>query len=212
MCKGVFFVVVFSLSTCFTSRVYAQAEEIAQLLLNVEKLSQFKQILQQMYDGYKIISEGYDKVKNITSGNFQLHQVFLDGLYLVNPEIKKYRRVADIIQYQLDMVKEYKYHLQKFESIGVFSQGKLSYISSVYANLLDRSMQNLDELAMVITAQKLRMSDNERLEAIDRIAGDMKNKLIFLRSFNEQYTLLATELQKAKLDIQSLRQWHGVQE
>jgi hypothetical protein len=199
------------LSVCTTPiRLCAQEQEIAQLLLNVEKLSQLKQILQQMYDGYKIISEGYDRVKDIASGNFQLHEVFLDGLYLVNPEIKKYRRVSDIIRYQLYLVSEYKNAYKSFVSSKVFNENQLKYLSSVYKNLFDKSMHNLDELLMVVTSRQLRMSDDERIQAIDRIFQDMKNKLVFLRDFNRQNAVLAAQLLKDRLEIESIKSMHGL--
>ena len=70
-------------------RSSAQTVEAQQLLLNWEKLTQFKQILQDMYDGYQIIHKGYTTIKNISSGNYQLHKGFLDALLEVSPRGKK---------------------------------------------------------------------------------------------------------------------------
>src|SRR4051812_48291730 len=85
----------------------AQEQEIQQLLLNVEKLAQFKKILQGMYDGYEILQKGYTAIKNISEGNFTIHQTFLDGLLAVSPAVRKYKRVSDVIDYQVRILKEY---------------------------------------------------------------------------------------------------------
>ena len=61
-------------------RASAQSAEIQQLLLNVEKLTQFKQILSDMKKGYQILEGGYNTIKDISEGNFSLHKAFLDGL------------------------------------------------------------------------------------------------------------------------------------
>jgi hypothetical protein len=67
-------------------------------------------------------------------------------------------------------------------------------------------MDNLDELAMVITSAKLRMSDDERLQAIDRIFLDVQDKLVFLRDFNSKATSLSLAREKQKSDLkQSLK-------
>ena len=66
-------------------------------------------------------------------------------------------------------------------------------MGNVYSNLFNKSLQNLDELTMVITAGKLRMSDDERLNAIDRIYIDMGDKLVFLRTFNKENNVLAIQ-------------------
>jgi hypothetical protein len=44
---------------CTTTPVKAQATELAQLALNIEKLAQFKQILADLKKGYEILSGGY---------------------------------------------------------------------------------------------------------------------------------------------------------
>ncbi|WP_316846875.1 TerB family tellurite resistance protein [Pedobacter psychrodurus] len=184
---------------------FAQSTEAQQLLLNVEKLSQLKNILKDMKKGYTVISTGYNAVKNISKGNFSIHEVFIDGLMLVSPEVRKYRRVADIITYQKDILSEYKRALKQFRSADVFNTTELNYVSSVYASLFSQSLDNLDELTMVITANNLRMNDEERLKAIDRIFGDTSDKLTFLRSFNREARLLMQQRRAAKTDVKGIK-------
>src|SRR6476469_8862573 len=88
--------------------VKAQTAEIQQLLLDMQKLSALKGILNDMYKGYEIVSNGYDAIKNISEGNFNLHEAFLDGLLVVSPTVQNYKRIADIINDQLMILKEYK--------------------------------------------------------------------------------------------------------
>lgn len=188
----------------------AQEQEIAQLVLNLEKLNQLRKILQQLYDGYKIISEGYNKVKGVTSGNYKIHELFLDGLYKVSPAVKKYRRVADIIRDQAAILKESKAALKDLTSFNVFTNEQIEYVDKVYDRLIDDSMKNLDELLMIITAGQLRMSDDERLKGIDRIYQDVQKKLLFLRSFNNRQKMIAVEKLRDKSENQTLESFHGI--
>ncbi|MCY1523934.1 hypothetical protein D9M68_588480 [compost metagenome] len=190
--------------------VHAQANEIAQLLLNVEKLTQFKAILKQMKDGYKILNGGYNTVKDISEGNFSLHKTFLDGLMEVSPTVKKYRKVSLIIEVQVALVKEYKSAFSRFKGDGAFNTKELEYIEKVYGNLLKLSLRNLDELAGIVTAGQMRMSDDERLKAIDRIYEEMEEKIQFLRHFNSETSILGLQRAKAKKDLQFSRQLNGV--
>lgn len=168
----------------------AQSAEIQQLILNIEKLAQFKAILSDLKKGYDIANTGYNTVKNISQGNFSIHQVFLDGLLAVNPELRKYRKVADIINYQVRILSEYQSAFNRFKSAGNFAPAEIIYLGKVYGNLFDRSLENIDELAMILTASELRMSDDERITAIDRLYEDMSGKLSFLRSFNKKTEIL----------------------
>lgn len=193
-----------------TQKAVAQADEIAQLLLNLEKLRQFRSILKQMKQGYEILTGGYNTVINIAQGNFKIHQAFLDGLLAVSPTIRNYKRVADIIDYQIILVKEYKEALHRFQRDDHFNQEELSYITGIYNNLLKQSLRNLDELTGIVTAGKMRMSDDERLKAIDRIYEDMADKLVFLRHFNNNMTVLAVQRAKEKNDVKTIQRIYGI--
>ncbi|MES2458206.1 MAG: TerB family tellurite resistance protein [Bacteroidota bacterium] len=196
---------LFLLLAVFSPRVsFGQSTEAQQLLLNVEKLSQLKNILADMKKGYTVLSSGYNSVKNIAQGNFSLHDVFLNGLWLVSPQVRKYYKIAEIISYQKDIVSEYKSAFKRFSSGGNFSSSELDYLSRVYSKLFDESMENLDQLAMVITSNKLRMSDEERMAAIDKIFLDTQDKLVFLRDFNSKTTVLSVQRQREKADVNGL--------
>ena len=204
-------VIVISMIICYVPRsTYAQSFEAQQLLLNVEKLAQLKQILNDLKKGYEIVSTGYTTIKNISEGNFNLHKVFLDGLLEVSPIVKKYKRVKDIIGDQISIVKEYKQAYQRFRQDSNFSPEEIDYLNKVYSNLFKESLKNLDALATIITANKLRMSDEERLKAIDGIYTEMQDKLQFLRHFNNNTTLLAIQRARERKDVGEARTIYGI--
>lgn len=179
----------------------AQTTEVQQLLLNYEKLNQLKNILRDMKKGYQVVSSGYTTIKNISEGNFNLHDTFISGLMTVSPAIKKYKRVPDIIRYQKNIVNEYKSAFTRFKLSGSFNPEEIEYLAKVYHNLFNDSLRSLDELASVITSSKLSMSDDERLAAIDRIFADTEEKLLFLRHFNKNTSILALQRDKEKRDV-----------
>ena len=190
----------------------AQSAEAQQLILNWEKLAQFRKILKNMYDGYKILFKGYTAVKDISQGNFNLHKTFLDGLLQVSPAVRKYKRIADIISYQFRIVKEYKGAFNHFKEDKQFTVEEIEYIGKVYSNLFQESLKNLDELSMVITANKLRMSDDERLLAIDRIYASVEDQFSFLKDFNSNTALLSLQRKSEQTDIKMSRRINGLNE
>jgi len=201
-------IVLFSLPV--SKKALAQTDEIAQLLLNVEKLAQFEQILSDMKKGYEILSGGYNTIKDLSHGNFSLHKTFLDALMEVSPTVKNYKRVVDIIRYQVILIKEYKSAFNRFKRDNNFNQQELAYLGRVYENLFKQSLNNLDDLVTIITANQLRMSDDERLGAIDRIFADMQDKLLFLRHFNNNTTVLALQRAKEKNDAGTMHLIYGI--
>lgn len=201
-------IILFFLMCSMSFQSNAQAAEIQQLLLNLEKLAQFKKILQNMYDGFKLISNGYNAVKDISEGNFKLHKVFLDGLSDVSPAVKKYKRIADIIDYQLRIVNDSKKVLQQFRSDKQFNTTELNYLATVYDNLIRQTLKHVEELLLVVTAGKLRMSDDERLAAIDRIFVSVESQYSFVREFSNSTKLLSLQRRSEHEQIDRMRLLH----
>jgi hypothetical protein len=202
--------IVLSGLLCQTIPAKAQATELKQLALNIEKLAQFRKILSNMKKGYQILSGGYNTIKNISEGNFKLHKVFLDGLLEVSPAVRNYKRVADIVNYQVRLVKEYKSAFKGFQESDWFSTEEISYMGKVYGNLFDLSIKNLDDLFTIVTSGTLRMNDEERLSAIDKIYEDMEDKLMFLRHFNNSNSLLAIQRLREAKDTETLRKIYNI--
>ncbi len=189
----------------------AQRYEAEQLLLNWEKLVQFKKILQNMYEGYKILYKGYTAVKDISEGSFSLHKTFLDALLDVSETVRKYKRIRDIIDYQVKIASEYKSALGRFKASGEFTAEELEYLGSVYTGLIRQTGKSLDELLMVVTAGELRMSDDERITAIDRIYEAVVDQFSFLKAFNGDTALLSLQRKAERAEIKMSRLLGGLE-
>lgn len=186
----------------------AQKEEAQQLMMNLTKLEQFRAILQQLYEGYEILAKGYGMVKDVAEGNFSLHEVFLDALFEVSPAVRKYHKIAAIVEMQVKVVQRYKKAYERFKQSGQFSPEELLYLGRVYGRLTDQSLKNVEDLLSVVTAGKLRMSDEERLAAIDAIHAEVLDQLRFLGDFNSRTTLLAAQRQRESGEVKRVKALH----
>ena len=194
----------------YNSYGYSQSQEAKQLLLDVEKLAQLKNILTDLKKGYEIVSGGYTAIKNISEGNFNLRNVFLNSLLEVSPTVKKYKRIADIVSTQLKIVSGYKTALRQLKASGKFTVDEINYIQHVYSNLFNQSLKNLDALAVIVTANKMRMSDDERLSAIDAVWKEADNEYNFLQHFNNQARVLALQRAKEQNDVSTFNQLYNL--
>lgn len=201
--------IVLSFGLCAFSfqpaRAQSTAQDIQQLVYDIEKLTQFKAILSDMETGYTILTQGYNQVKDISEGNFNLHSAFLNSLMAVSPTVRQYGRIADIIEQQAEIVSEAKSAYAAANSDGHFSTGELIYLNDVFSHLLSQSLDNLTNLANVLTAGTLRMSDADRLQAIDHIYEDTNGKLVFLRHFDTELEILQVQRQKEQNDVGTLQ-------
>jgi hypothetical protein len=205
---------LFLLSITLLSFANARSQTIAQLVeqlsLDVQKLTQLKTILSDMYKDYEVIDKGYTDIKNIAAGNFNLHKAFLDGLLLVSPAVRDYPRITDILDAEFNIVSEYKSASDRFRADGHFTVQELNYINDTYNSLFQKSLKGIDELTMVITDGQLRTSDAQRLEAIDRVYLDITGQLSYLRRFNNNTSIQAIQRLKAVNDMGTLKTIYGI--
>jgi hypothetical protein len=157
---------LFGLMALWPTTGRAQGQELQQLLLNIEKLTQMKSILSDMKTGYQIYQQGYGTISSLSKGNFNLHSVYLNGLMAVSPGIRNYGRIAEIISIQASLLSEYKRNFKQFRQSGSFSISELNYMGDVYNKLVAETLDNIGELTNVITANKLRMSDADRIKSV----------------------------------------------
>ena len=203
-------VVLIILNISFHDSATAQSQEVNQLLLDIKKLASLKNILVDLKKGFEIISNGYNSIKNISEGNFNLHQTFLNSLMQISPQVKKYHHVADIINDNLMIVTEYKTAFNKIKGSNLFSPEEITYMGKVYSNLFNQSTKSLDDLVTVLTANKLRMNDDERINAIDNVWAEVTNQLTFIRHFNDNTKVLALQRSKEQNDASAVNKLYDV--
>ena len=160
--------------------------------------------------GYKIINKGLTTVQNIKKGDFNLHRDFISSFKNVNPKVKGYAKVADIIAYQLRIIKQTKEMLKGAREAGQFTNFELEYCSMVIENLLTSSLDNIDQLVTIITSSDLEMKDNERIKRIDALYADMQDKYSFVSSFSEEMGLLTVQRMRELQDVDISKKLNGI--
>jgi hypothetical protein len=188
----------------------AQSFEVQQLVLDVLKLTQEKQLLSDLYDGYKVLSSGYGAIRDVSKGSFDLHKAFLDGLLKVSPTVRNYKQVATIISTQEKILGSYQATWARIRADPHLTPNEILLAGQVYSTLLDQSMKNLGTLATILTDGILRAGDGERLRRIDAVDREMQGHLSFLQSFGNQAALLSLGRAADGNDYEQVRRWYGL--
>lgn len=210
MKKTIILLLVLVVCTTVNYKAKAQSFEVQQLILDCEKLVQLKDIYSDLVKSYDILSQGYNAVRDISKGNFDLHDIFLGGLMKVSPVVQQYSKVADIIDYEIMIISEYSTAFERFKADKNFSPDEILYIGGVYDNLVDESLKGIGDLTNVITDGLLRASDDERLVQIDKLYDEMKDRLTFLRHFNNNTSVLSLQRARSKNDLNTVSGIYGV--
>jgi hypothetical protein len=187
--------------------------------------SKWKEMLQQIAalqvyigyakKGYNIANKGINTFRNIKKGEFDLHQDFFNSLKNVNPAISNYTKVAEIIYYQVRVIKQSKQALQGIREGKQFTPVELDYCKAVFENLLNECVKTIDELLLVLTPGKpesdsYRMTDDERIKRIDKVYLDMQDKYSFCSAFSEEAGLLLMQRTNEQVQLNYSKLINGI--
>ena len=193
---------------------HGHAQSIADLLiqfeLDKEKLSSMKNILQEMYQGYTELKQGYTHIRDIANGNFNLHAGFLDALLTISPAVQGDPRITTILNSEYAIISGYRTANTRWTTAGVFTGPELDYIISTYSALLQRCLQSVEELTMILTPDQLRMSDAERMQAIGRIDADTRAQLGIVQELDNTLSIQTAQRRKEAGDINTLKALYGL--
>ena len=171
----------------------------------IEQIAALEMYISYAHNGYSIAQEGLKTISNIKNGEWHLHSDFFNSLNRINPKIKNYTKVADIIALQAKILHSYKSTYQQIQQNDLFNSEEVNYIHQVYSILVNGCATDLDDLTSVITANDWKMNDDARLRRIDALYLAMLDKYSFAQSFSRETKILAIQRMKEKNAIQKSR-------
>lgn len=172
----------------------------------VEQIVKLQVYLGYLKKGYNIVRDGLTLIGDIKNGDFNLHQFFFNRLKQVNPKIKQYGKVADMITMQIQMAAAYKEHFKDIRKSGLFNEKEVEYLYEVFTTLLDKLVVDMDHLAIVLTDGSLEMHDNERIIRIDALHKTVSEKYNSFFSFIDKVSLQASHRRNELNDLNRLKQ------
>ena len=162
--------------------------------------------------GYKTVSNGLNTIHDAKNGEFNLHQAYFNSLSNVNPAIKNDPKVNGILTYQTEITTCFNNMFTKVNGSKQITADESNYLKTVYNNLLGECNKDLDELSLVITNGKVKMTDDERIKRIDKLHTDMQDKYQFAQSFTNQAIVLIVQRTHQQNDMQTLQQLYQVKQ
>jgi hypothetical protein len=169
-----------------------------------------------LQNAQKVIENAMSKLKLSQIADWvqkqkDLYQDYFDELWKVKNILTYYYKVRQIIDQQLALVREYHRAWQGVKQDGHFTVGEIAYIGKVYTGMIEESLQNLEQVSLVINSFTTRMSDARRMQIIDDAAYKMQSNFDDLRRFNNQNIQLSIQRSKDQHDVSVVKQLYGIQ-
>lgn len=150
------------------------------------------------------------EISDWTQQQKDLYTGYFDELWKVKEVIAHYYRIKEITQKQLAITKEYKSAFNLFRQDSHFTPGEIKYMEEVYTGIIDASLQNMDQLFLVINSFTTHMSDEQRMQIIDAAGEAIDNNYNDLLAFNNQNKLLSLQRSKDTHELAVVKALYGL--
>lgn len=155
--------------------------------------------------GYNMLHNEWSSIANWKNDEFGLHQTYYTSLSQVNPVVKNATDLTTMQSEQQSIISQFN----AISSVNGLTANEQAYIGSVQQNVLNQCNQDITDLQNVLTPGKLVMSDDERIQRINKLAAATKDKYLFTCHFTSQVKLLAVSRTQDNNEVQTLNQLYG---
>lgn len=175
-----------------TLGVCAQAKQDRVMLQQIALLKTYGGYLQK---GYKIAKDGLNFISRMKSGELNLHTLFLEGLQLVNPKLRDYEKVHDIIAMS-SQIFTVKQNLESYLNSELFHSNEKDYLRRALLRVAEDTTEDVELLYDVLTDDTIAADDAQRIARIDALAKEMQGRYLFVKRFNDEALLLVAARQR----------------
>ncbi|RKR08151.1 hypothetical protein C8C83_5386 [Flavobacterium sp. 90] len=177
----------------FSHQMTGQAKQRKELLLQIAAL---KVYIDYAKKGYSAVSKGLNFIGDVKKGEVSLHGDYFSSLLKVNPKVRNYYKIAEIISMQVKIIKVSSKTIKTLNAADLFHGTELDYVERSLKRLLENCNDTLDHLLLVIADSKMELNDDQRIERIDGLHKSMLEDYNLCISFSREAGLLS--LSKAK--------------
>ncbi|MDT0677042.1 conjugal transfer protein TraI [Autumnicola musiva] len=151
-----------------------------------------------------------DEISEWTEKQKEQYREYYEELAKVKAIISYYQRIRDITLKQVRLVNEYQHAWQLIQQDDHFTSDEIDYMSQVYSGILEESLNNIDQITLIVQSFTTTMSDAKRLEIINNAADQVDANYDDLMRFNQQNVLLSLSRAKNSIEVQTVKKLYGL--
>ena len=154
------------------------------------------------------------KLKEIadwTDKHKKLYEQYYEELWKVKKAIETYERIRYIMRRQQQIVEVYKKTWNILKDDDHFTAEEIRYMQKVYSGILKTSLENLEQMLLVVKSFDTQMTDGKRLEIIALTAESIERNYHDLQRFNAQNVRLSVSRAKDQYEVAQLKRLYELE-
>lgn len=176
----------------------------------VEQIAALKVYGDYARKGYAIAGKGWRVIQGIKEEDLKGHSEFLGSLSVINPRIKASPLVAGIITLQAQTVRKIKEVRHRLSTLRKLTDPETKFSNKVLDALLKDCAEGLEELLLLTTSDELTLSDDERLQRLERLYAQMQELYGAASSLGTDVRLLSMRRGRLQAETDHSKNTHGL--
>jgi hypothetical protein len=161
--------------------------------------------------GYRIAEEGVHLIRDIKSGEFNLHAVFFGSLKVVDEGVSGSPLPGEVFGLVTEMEKVFGQAARAYASSGWLRSDEMEYIGELRQKVWALNRKDENVLRALTADGVLSMTDGERIRKIDEISVDVRIRNGQVKSFLTGVAWLIVQREKEQAYTGTLKKWYGIQ-
>jgi hypothetical protein len=168
-----------------------------------------------LQNAQKVIENTLSKLKlaeiaEWTEKHRAMYQKFYDELWQIRSTLATYHRISTIINRQKQIVQQYSFTWHMIQQDKHFTQSEIDYMFRVYTGMINESVDNLEQILLVINSFKTQMSDARRLAIINQAGDRIDDNYYDLIEFNNENIALSLNRSKDDDEVTAVKKLYGL--
>ena len=151
-----------------------------------------------------------DEISDWTEKQKEIYRKYFDELWRVKTIIAYYKKTIAIVDRQKSMVAEYKRVYQLLRTDKNFTAAEIRYMYDIYSGIIDKSLQSVQQILILIESFGLQMTDADRLKMLDNYSQEIENYYSDMRGFTDRNISISLSRAKTLQDINAVRGLYGL--
>ncbi|MDO6431565.1 hypothetical protein Q4E93_13250 [Flavitalea sp. BT771] len=175
-----------------------------------KQIAALQMYIGQVEKGYQLVESGLGTIRDIKSGEYNMHNAFYTALGEINPSIRNLAEVIEIAALQVAIVERFTGVLARYGEDSHGHSDQVAYLSEVYTSVLNAGLADVNALLDILTVNKLQLSDDQRAGRIRNLDTAMRDRYAFTMVFTDQADLLARERQAERANLGVVKGLYGI--
>lgn len=179
-------------------------QKATQIKRYIEQIGLLRTYLRQAERGYQIVDQGLHTIRDIKRGEFNLHDLYYKSLKSVNLEVRRLSKVDAAVQNGTALLRQASKMVRVANSSELLELSEKRYIVSVLGKIIDDTEEDLRYLDDLITSGRMALTDDERVQRINRVFTVVQQTSSVLQRFMAELQVLLRSRYLERSDAQQM--------